>query len=71
MAITNFILTVAGVSAAVLLLRSDVRKSASIFKQNVKHIRHWLEEETARSSKVTEELQSKVLPKDIPKKDKH
>ncbi|KAK2385797.1 hypothetical protein P8452_24321 [Trifolium repens] len=69
MAITNFILTVAGVSAAVLLLRSDVRKSASIFQQNVKHIRRWLEQETAHSSKVTEELQSKVLPKDIPKKD--
>ncbi|WJX30438.1 hypothetical protein P8452_18976 [Trifolium repens] len=69
MAITNFTLTVAGVSAAVLLLRSDVRKSASIFQQNVKHIRRWLEQETAHSSKVTEELQSKVLPKDIPKKD--
>ncbi|XP_024635725.1 uncharacterized protein [Medicago truncatula] len=68
MAITNFILTVAGVSAVVLLLRSDVKKSASIFKQNVKHIRHWLEEETATSSsKVTKELQSKVPPKDIPK----
>jgi hypothetical protein len=32
MALTNFILTVAGVSAVILLLRSDV-----------KQIRHWLE----------------------------
>ncbi|CAL5201186.1 unnamed protein product [Lathyrus oleraceus] len=71
MGITNFVLTVAGVSAVVLLLRSDVKKSASIFKQNVKQIRHWLEEETPNPSKVTKELQSKVPPKDIPKEDKH
>lgn len=46
MALTNFILTVAGVSAVVLLLRSDVKQSASIFRRNVKHIRKWLEEES-------------------------
>lgn len=51
MGITNFVLTVAGVSAVVLLLRSDVKKSASIFRQNVKQIRHWLEEETPNPSK--------------------
>jgi len=50
MGLTNFVLTVAGVSAVVLLLRSDVKQSASIFKRNVKHIRHWLEEETAASA---------------------
>ncbi|RDX67537.1 hypothetical protein CR513_53570, partial [Mucuna pruriens] len=50
MGLTNFVLTVAGVSAVVLLLRSDVKQSASIFRRNVKHIRHWLEEETAASS---------------------
>ncbi|CAN6578807.1 unnamed protein product [Malus baccata var. baccata] len=53
--------------AVVLMLRSDVRQSASIFKRNVKHIRTWLEEE---SPKITKELESKVPPKDIPK-DKH
>lgn len=51
MALTNFILTVAGVSAVVLLLRSDVRQSAAIFRRNVKHIRNWLEEESASASK--------------------
>lgn len=51
MALTNFILTVAGVSAVVLLLRSDVKQSASIFRRNVKHIRQWLEEESASASK--------------------
>jgi hypothetical protein len=51
MGLTNFVLTVAGVSAVVLLLRSDVKQSASIFKRNVKQIRHWLEEETSNSSK--------------------
>lgn len=53
MALTNFILTVAGVSAVVLLLRSDVKKSAAIFRRNVKHIRHWLEEESASASKYS------------------
>ncbi|XP_004514783.1 uncharacterized protein [Cicer arietinum] len=74
MGLTNFVLTVAGVSAVVLLLRSDVKQSASIFKRNVKQIRHWLEEETATSSKAmesTKELESKVPPKDISKEDKH
>jgi hypothetical protein len=49
MALTNFILTVAGVSAVVLLLRSDVKQSATIFRRNVKHIRKWLEEESKYS----------------------
>ncbi|KAI4348327.1 hypothetical protein L6164_009062 [Bauhinia variegata] len=74
MGLTNFVLTVAGVSAVILLLRSDVKQSATIFRRNVKHIRNWLEEETANSSKVmeksTKELESKVPPKDIPKEDK-
>lgn len=75
MALTNFILTVAGVSAVVLLLRSDVKQSASIFKRNIRQIRHWLEEESASASKATEkvkpkELESKVPEKDITK-DKH
>jgi len=52
MGLTNFVLTVAGVSAVVLLLRSDVKQSASIFRRNVKHIRNWLEEESAASSKL-------------------
>ncbi|KAH1128660.1 hypothetical protein J1N35_000038 [Gossypium stocksii] len=51
MALTNFILTVAGVSAVVLLLRSDVKQSAAIFRRNVKHIRNWLEEESSAASK--------------------
>ncbi|CAB4280279.1 unnamed protein product [Prunus armeniaca] len=52
MALTNFILTVAGVSAVVLLLRSDVKQSATIFRRNVKHIRKWLEEESANAPKI-------------------
>ncbi|CAM8995429.1 unnamed protein product [Rhodiola kirilowii] len=51
MALTNFILTVAGVSAVVVLMRSDVKKSATIFRQNVKQIRQWLEEESASAAK--------------------
>ncbi|XP_022156517.1 uncharacterized protein LOC111023400 [Momordica charantia] len=75
MALTNFILTVAGVSAVILLLRSDVKQSASIFRRNVKHIRQWIEEESASASKTvekaTKELEAKASQKDIPKDDKH
>uniref|UniRef100_A0A2P2IRM8 Uncharacterized protein LOC105646704 n=1 Tax=Rhizophora mucronata TaxID=61149 RepID=A0A2P2IRM8_RHIMU len=76
MGLTNFILTVAGVSAVVLLLRSDVKQSAVIFRRNVKHIRNWLEEESAAASKAAEkaapkELETKVPQKDVPKEEKH
>nr|KAJ0211442.1 hypothetical protein LSAT_V11C400188320 [Lactuca sativa] len=65
MALTNLILTVAGVSAVILLMRSDVKQSASIFKRNVRQIRHWLEEESASAAKEME----KAKPKELPKKD--
>ncbi|KAL8538457.1 hypothetical protein ACS0TY_000457 [Phlomoides rotata] len=71
MALTNFILTVAGVSAVVLLLRSDVKQSASLFRRNVRHIRNWLEEESASAAKEIEKAKPKEIPgKDLPKKDK-
>ncbi|KAL1547387.1 hypothetical protein AAHA92_23872 [Salvia divinorum] len=66
MALTNFILTVAGVSAVVLLLRSDVKQSATIFRRNVRQIRSWLEEESASAAK---ELEKAAKPKEISKKD--
>ncbi|ESR60277.1 hypothetical protein KPL70_003296 [Citrus sinensis] len=69
MALTNFILTVAGVSAVVLLLRSDVKQSASIFRRNVKHIRNWLEEESTAASKAAENIKPKELETKIPEKD--
>ncbi|KAI4339654.1 hypothetical protein MLD38_000292 [Melastoma candidum] len=68
MGLTNFILTVAGVSAVVLLMRSDVRQSAAIFRRNVKHIRNWLEEESAAASKEVEKA-SKEIEGKVPKKD--
>ncbi|CAI9102441.1 OLC1v1000716C1 [Oldenlandia corymbosa var. corymbosa] len=73
MALTNFILTVAGVSAVVLLMRSDVRQSAAIFRRNVRHIRKWLEEESASAVKEMNEAKPKEIPgkKDIPKEEKH
>ncbi|KAK9124302.1 hypothetical protein Sjap_013904 [Stephania japonica] len=76
MALTNFILTVAGVSAVVLLLRSDVKQSAGIFRRNVRHIRKWLEEESGSSTKTGEkvkpkEIEPEVSHRDAPKEDKH
>ncbi|XP_071725272.1 uncharacterized protein [Rutidosis leptorrhynchoides] len=69
MGLTNFIVTIAGVSAVVLLLRSDVKQSASIFKRNVKHIRNWLEEESQAASKAAEKTKPKELDSKAPKKD--
>ncbi|RYR03523.1 hypothetical protein Ahy_B06g082527 [Arachis hypogaea] len=43
MGLTNFVLTVAGVCAVMLLLRTDMKQSANIFRRNVKHICNWLE----------------------------
>ncbi|XP_057481512.1 uncharacterized protein LOC130768460 [Actinidia eriantha] len=72
MGLTNFIVTVAGVSAVILLMRSDVKQSASIFKRNVRQIRHWLEEESTHAAKEIEKAKPKELHgKDIPKEDKH
>ncbi|KAL2933994.1 Iporin [Bienertia sinuspersici] len=77
MALTNFLLTVAGVSAAILLLRSDVKNSATIFRRNVRQIRNWIEEESlSSSSKGAEKVKPKqvegqVHEKEIPKDDKH
>ncbi|XP_021720285.1 uncharacterized protein LOC110726795 [Chenopodium quinoa] len=73
MALTNFILTVAGVSAAILILRSDVRNSSAIFRRNIRQIRNWIEEESlSSSSKAAEKVKPKqvdgqVHPKDTPK----
>ncbi|XP_042504840.1 uncharacterized protein LOC122081710 isoform X1 [Macadamia integrifolia] len=50
MALTNFILTVAGVGAVVLLFRGDVKHSAATFRRNVRQIRQWLEEESSAST---------------------
>ncbi|KAK4392860.1 hypothetical protein Sango_1756800 [Sesamum angolense] len=61
MALTNFILTVAGVTAVVLLLRSDVKQSATIFRRNVRHIRNWLEEESASAAKEMEKAKRRYL----------
>ncbi|XP_073019104.1 uncharacterized protein [Primulina eburnea] len=72
MALTNFLLTVAGVSAVILLMRSDVKQSASIFRRNVRHIRNWLEEESTAAAKEMEKAKPKGIPeKDIPKENKH
>ncbi|XP_072988365.1 uncharacterized protein [Typha latifolia] len=76
MALTNFIITVVAVSAAVVLLRGDVKQSAAIFRRNVRHIRNWLEEESASAAKSAErstpkELNSQASKKDTPKDEKH
>ncbi|XP_068660837.1 uncharacterized protein [Aristolochia californica] len=75
MALTNFILTVAGVSVAILLFRGDVKQSGTIFRRNIRQIRNWLEEESVSATKAAEkakpkELESKIPEKDI-SKDKH
>ncbi|CAN8236489.1 unnamed protein product [Cochlearia groenlandica] len=69
MGLTNFILTVAGVGAVVMLLRSDVKQSATVFKRNIKHIRNWIEEESSTASKAAESFKPKEIETKVPKKD--
>ncbi|XP_010453524.1 PREDICTED: uncharacterized protein LOC104735429 [Camelina sativa] len=73
MGLTNFIATVVGVGAVVLLLKGDVKQTATVVRRNVKHIRHWLEEESSAASKSAaeavkpKEIETKIPKKDIPK----
>ncbi|KAG6484357.1 uncharacterized protein LOC122008042 [Zingiber officinale] len=69
MALTNFIVTVVGVGAAILLFRTDARQSAAIFRRNLRQIRNWLEEETASTAKTMERSSAKELDSQIPKKE--
>jgi len=39
------------VGVAVMLLRKDVKQSATIFRRNMCHIRNWLEESAAAAAK--------------------
>ena len=51
MAFSNFMLTLVGVGAAVLLLRGDVKQTANTLKKNVRQIRMWLEQEEAAAKR--------------------
>uniref|UniRef100_A0A8R7QCC2 Uncharacterized protein n=1 Tax=Triticum urartu TaxID=4572 RepID=A0A8R7QCC2_TRIUA len=53
MALTNLILTVVGVGAAVMLLRKDVKQSSAVFRRNIRHIKTWLEEESAATTMMS------------------
>ncbi|ESQ50013.1 hypothetical protein EUTSA_v10021865mg [Eutrema salsugineum] len=68
MGLTNFILTVAGVGAVVLLLKGDVKQSASVFRRNVKHIRNWIEEETSAASKAETPKPKEMIDSKVPRK---
>ncbi|CAI5477094.1 unnamed protein product [Closterium sp. Yama58-4] len=51
MAFSNFVLTVVGIGAAVLLLKGDVKRTATTLRRNVRQMRVWLEEEEAAVKK--------------------
>ncbi len=52
MGMTNFVLTVMGVTAVVMLMRQDVRTSTRMLRNNIKHIRSWLDEAGEATGKV-------------------
>ncbi len=47
MAISNFVVTIVGIGAVAMLMKTDVRTSASMLRRNLKHMRSWLEEASA------------------------
>eukprot|EP00250_Pteridium_aquilinum_P003806 c14089_g1_i1 orf=292-525(+) len=77
MALSNFLLTVLGVGAVWMIVRTDLRQSSAVFSRNVRHLRNWLEKEAASSSEAAERLKPKELEKTPveksapPKDDKH
>lgn len=44
-------ITVAAVGAVALMLRGDVKQTASILRRNVRTVREWLEAESAAAQK--------------------
>ncbi|KAK9828237.1 hypothetical protein WJX74_005078 [Apatococcus lobatus] len=64
MAWSNFIITLAGVGAVVWFMKTDVRKSSTMVRQNLKTIRGWLEEQQASSGGASSAL--KQEPKQVP-----
>lgn len=55
--------TLVGVAAVAYLMKSDVRTGAATFRRNIKHIRGWLEEQSAAASKATKEEVKQVTDK--------
>lgn len=64
MALTNFMLTVVGVGAVVLMLKGDVRKTYPVLRRNLRQVREWLEQEqgTAASRFVVSPSRLAELP---------
>ncbi|BBN02982.1 hypothetical protein MPTK1_2g19800 [Marchantia polymorpha subsp. ruderalis] len=72
MALSNFLVTVVGVGAIVLMLRGDVRKSSVTLRRNLRHIREWLETEQVAASKgepvKPKEMEAGSIPSEKPPK---
>lgn len=69
MALSNFVMTVVGIGAVAMLMKTDVRTSASMLRRNLKHIRTWLEEASAapvasEEKKMVEGSVKKTIKKD-------
>ena len=63
MAFSNFMLTLMGVGAAILLLRGDVKQTASTLRKNVRQIRMWLEQEEAVAKRYIQPQKATALPR--------
>ncbi|KAI8101850.1 hypothetical protein M9434_006914 [Picochlorum sp. BPE23] len=63
MGVSNFIVTVVGVGAIAMLMKTDVRTSASMLRRNLRHIRSWMEETAATSEQTaTKQIKSGKKP---------
>ncbi|CAM6088401.1 unnamed protein product [Calypogeia fissa] len=60
MALSNFLLTVVGVGAVVLMLKGDVRKTYPVLRRNLRQVREWLEQEQGAASRSEH-----VKPKEV------
>lgn len=66
MAITNFLITLMGVGAVAYLMKSDVRKGSAMLRQNLRHIRNFLEEQSAAAERAAKEEVKQVTHGKLP-----
>eukprot|EP00891_Asterochloris_glomerata_P002218 jgi/Astpho2/2218/Aster-x1059 len=68
MAWSNFLITVIGVGSVFYLMKTDVRRGTTTLRQNLKHIRTWLEEEGSQAAKSGKEEAKKISDQQQPPK---
>lgn len=66
MALTNFLITLMGVGAVAYLMKRDVRDGSAMLRRNLRHIRSWLEEQSAAAEQTAKQDIKQVTERKLP-----